>query len=419
MRIYVKGKKPRIDTKTITLSRDTPAFDETANQLATNLTNDPAASIKWAWNEPAKAKDLGFGSTITTDENRGVLSGTFTSATKGTNIKVSADNLGQSVQSNIKFIIRDPDPVITGDDAINVEAAVDSKGTNEARYEIGTAQKTGDTDIAWKIATKPADKRVKASLKAASDNMSCVVTVTVDKKTKDDITPTFTITATNKSTKAVATKEITINVTGYTEVEALPEEKTALPESETTEEEALAEEEELEQGEGTVTYGENRAADTLTEAERSALAEGGYIIAAILPEITADESGQYDLDAVSLDEAAPEGGELVWFAFPRNVESSDDDIIAEFYDEAGAEVFAVPEGRKVVPAPWLEAEVTYAPVIAVKAPAAGDAKTSLDGAEEGDKVTEQAVEEAAEKAAETPEASDEAEKVSEEAKHAE
>jgi len=79
-------------------------------------------------------------------------------------------------------------------------------------------------------------------------------------------------------------------------------------------------------------------------------------------------------------------------------------------------VFAVPEARKVVPSPWLEKEVIYAPVIAVKAPSTTDAKTSFDQAQEGDTVTVQAIEEATEnKSADSGEAT----VISEEAKHEE
>ena len=238
-----------------------------------------------------------------------------------------------------------------------------------------------------------------------SNGTGCTVTLTAPKGITTAVNGAeFSVTVKNKSTGAMASKTVTINVTAYSEAlpaekDATPEDKAALPETE-AEEEALTEEEELAEGEGTVTYGRARTESGLTQAERRALAEGGYIIAAILPEITTDASGQYDLDVVSLDEAAAEGAELVWFAFPRNAEKSEDDSIAEFYDEAGAEIYAVPESKRVVVSPWLEAEVTYAPVIAVKAPLAGDAKTSLDEAEEGDTVTEQAIEEAAETPAE-------------------
>ena len=81
----------------------------------------------------------------------------------------------------------------------------------------------------------------------------------------------------------------------------------------------------------------------------------------------------------------------MWFAFPQGVEASTDDEIAEFFDEAGADIETVPASRKIVVSPWLEAEVTYAPVIVVKAEDADGAKDSLEGAEAGDVVTEEAL----------------------------
>ncbi|MBQ3448193.1 MAG: hypothetical protein IJG37_11160, partial [Synergistaceae bacterium] len=240
---------------------------------------------------------------------------------------------------------------------------------------------------------------------AATDGKSATVTYTVPKNalvsTDEAKTDTVQVVVTNTYTKEYGSFDVKITINPPST--ALPAAKDALPEDRLdADDEALSDD--LEAEEGAVTYGGARTIEALTADQRRVLAEGGYIIAAILPEIRAEESGQYDLEAVSLDEAAPEGYELVWFAFPVDVESSDDDLIAEFYDEAGAEVFAVPEGRVVVPSPWLEAEITYAPVIAVKAPAAGDAKDSLENAEEGDTVTEKALEEAGEKPADEDEA---------------
>gem|GEM_PF-4460961 len=427
--IGVKGRKPKINTAAITLYRESnDQYDLEKNMLKTNLTNDSSANIRWTWAAGSDAKSKwGFGDITydNTDEdlkNLGILSGTLKQATKGVNLKVSADNVGQEQTASIKFIIRDKDPEITGED-ITFDGAKDMQAQETGTYSLSDVSKmmTGDTKMQWKITRAPSHSKLKARITPSSDGSEAVVTVTANKGVSPDIEATMAITVTNLSSKASATKEIKIKVAAY--VEALPAEKDALPEDKLAEEESselAAEDDELSVGEGTVTYGEARGESTLTEAERKAIADSGYIIAAILPEITADESGQYDLDAVSLDTAAPEGYELVWFAFPRNVESSDDDAIAEFYDEAGAEVFAVPEARKVVPSPWLEKEVIYAPVIAVKAPSAGNAKTSFDQAQEGDTVTVQAIEEATQNSAqESAKTSEEAEKVSEEAKHEE
>ncbi|MBR0150283.1 MAG: hypothetical protein IJP89_02845, partial [Synergistaceae bacterium] len=264
----------------------------------------------------------------------------------------------------------------------------------------------------WAINTKPTNK-VTAAIKAATNGKSATVTVTVPKgitsrdvpssSTDGLIHSTFSVTATNTITKEVGDCAIEVVVTPYDGARtALPAEKDALPEEKSDEAETPAEEaesEEEETAEGTVSYGAPRTAESLTAEETTAITEAGYIVAAILPEITADADGQYDLEAATLAENVPAGEALVWFAFPRNAEKSDDDNIAEFYDEAGAEITAVPETKTVIASPWLRKDVTYAPVIAVKAPVTSETKDSLDEATEGDTVTEQAIEEATETSA--------------------
>ena len=92
--------------------------------------------------------------------------------------------------------------------------------------------------------------------------------------------------------------------------------------------------------------------------------DDSYIIAARLPEVSVDVSGMYDFEA-ELSENAQVGAKLYWLAYPDG-EGSDDDEIAEFYDEAGAEIDAVPEGRRISVSVWLNEGVKYSPVIAVK-----------------------------------------------------
>ncbi|MBQ7215677.1 MAG: putative Ig domain-containing protein [Synergistaceae bacterium] len=103
--------------------------------------------------------------------------------------------------------------------------------------------------------------------------------------------------------------------------------------------------------------------DALPENAGSVFDGGGYTVIAELPEISVDVSGMYDLDAV-LDEAAEQGAKIFWLA--NSSEHSDDDSIAEFFDEAGREIDAVPEKRRVSISVWLNAGRIYRPVIAVK-----------------------------------------------------
>ena len=92
-----------------------------------------------------------------------------------------------------------------------------------------------------------------------------------------------------------------------------------------------------------------------------------YKIAAVLPEVKTLESGQYDFDVELYDEIES-GAELIWLAFPKDSEPSDDDEISEFYDgETGEEITTVPASHLITVSVWLNEGITYAPIIAVKA----------------------------------------------------
>ena len=88
-----------------------------------------------------------------------------------------------------------------------------------------------------------------------------------------------------------------------------------------------------------------------------------YLVAAELPVISVDEEGLYDF-TVELSNETPEGAELIYMA--NSSEPSEDDEIVEFYDEDGAEISTVPASRKIIIAIWLNKNVIYSPVIAVK-----------------------------------------------------
>ena len=60
------------------------------------------------------------------------------------------------------------------------------------------------------------------------------------------------------------------------------------------------------------------------------------------------------------------GEKLIWFACPYDSENSTDDEIADFYDETGKEIFAVPESHLITVSPWLREGVIYEPLILVE-----------------------------------------------------
>ncbi|MBR0150607.1 MAG: hypothetical protein IJP89_04520 [Synergistaceae bacterium] len=414
--IGVKGKKFKFTHKQIVINKGNSGnsyfLSSPDMMLKTDIASqDTSAYVKFAWVGNTYST-YGFEKEISragpSDAgNYGQLSGTFDSiqaVNSGVSLKISADNIGTLLNGTVKVVIQDAAPEIEGDSMKEIQAEKSITVSDTMDFTLKD-DPTGDTRIKWNIGQRPTNPILNATLKPSSDGASALVTLKVQKTSStEDMTSVFSVTAQNVATKAIVSFPVTVTIKGITDTEALPEEKDALPEDKTaneateteTESETEEAESEEETAEGTVSYGDARTEEWLTADERAAIAEAGYVIAAILPEVTADADGQYDLDAVTLAENAPEGESLVWFAFPRNAEKSDDDNIAEFYDEAGAEITAVPESRNVIASPWLREGVTYAPVIAVKAPVTSETKESLDEAEEGDTVTLEALEEATE-----------------------
>lgn len=415
--IGVKGRKIKFNNNAIVINKGGSAFlTSQDNMLKTDIAaDDPTGHVVFTWADQGYDA-YGFNETITRAgggaNNYGQLSGTFTNidATRGASLKIQAENMGTTIKGTVKVVINDAAPKIAGDTTMTINAESSAVVTETMDFSLtdSNSMLTGATKIKWTLSKRSTNAKLNVTLKAESDGSGATATLKVQKMTSRDeaVQAKFSVTAQNTITKATDTKEVTVTINPPS-ASALPANKDALPEDKKSDEaiEEVAETEteteaEEETAEGTVSYGEARTEDWLTADERAAIAEAGYVIAAVLPEITADADGQYDLDAVTLSENAPAGESLVWFAFPRNAEKSDDDTIAEFYDEAGAEITAVPESRNVIASPWLREGVTYAPVIAVKAPVTSDTKDSLDEAEEGDTVTLEALEEAAENASE-------------------
>ena len=90
-----------------------------------------------------------------------------------------------------------------------------------------------------------------------------------------------------------------------------------------------------------------------------------YLVVASLPEVEVSVSKQYDFDLI-LDDTAPVGAELFYFANADETGKSEDDEIVDVTDDTGEEINTVPESRLITISPWLNAGVTYQPVIAVK-----------------------------------------------------
>ena len=102
--------------------------------------------------------------------------------------------------------------------------------------------------------------------------------------------------------------------------------------------------------------------DGYTDDEEYSYSES-YVIVAELGMISSDAEGLHEF-GVALPDYVPEGSELVYIA--NSDEFSEDDEIAEFYDDEGEEITAVPESRKITIAVWLKPGRIYNPAIGIK-----------------------------------------------------
>ncbi|MBR0252347.1 MAG: hypothetical protein IJQ57_03240, partial [Synergistaceae bacterium] len=179
------------------------------------------------------------------------------------------------------------------------------------------------------------------------------------KVTKSIVIRTVASTSTAKTTSTKPEIEHEYELEISNSVPEIPTEKSALPD----------EPKEIEiQIEGEMTLGEERKIESLGADKLSKLENEGYKIAAILPEISVTKSDMYDLE-IDLDQLESEDlseFELFWFAFPKDVEHSEDDEICEFYDVEGNEIKTVPENHEISISAWFEEGIIYEPVIAVK-----------------------------------------------------
>ena len=152
-----------------------------------------------------------------------------------------------------------------------------------------------------------------------------------------------------------------------------------------------------------IRQGRPRSFSALTDSEREILSqERGYIVA-ILPEISVDVSGVYSFDSVdsfanvNSSPDVPAGALLVWHSFRRNTSNDSEssssaldvriladestsetsDTPAVFYDTEGNVIDSLPENKILNISAYLEAGITYAPVIsAVTSTASQDTTTA-------------------------------------------
>ena len=291
-----------------------------------------------------------LGLTFAADSSTGIaaITGTPKYSVKGLPLQITAKNPVGSVTKKVSLKISGTKPSFTepsessmtaaAGTAINMDFVAEGSGkmTLSMKAVSGfTFTQTGET-TGHLSGTVPSGKKVKISVTA-------------------------------KNADGKATKKFEIQVSGSG---AVPADTGALPDSEElSEQEDSAEfsEEQAETESGRVIFGEARDSGLkgLTQSELDVLEREGYVVAAVLPEMSADVSGIYDIDAEIYEEISA-GAEMIWLAFPVDSKGSSDDEIAEFFDDDGREITGVPESRKVTVSVWLRAGVTYRPVIAVK-----------------------------------------------------
>lgn len=322
--------------------------------------------------------------------NQGVIKviGSELTATKGAKINVILSNLGNEQKGTVNIVIQDPKPVIEVDETRGVGSSdvILSTEKQEVYLYLSEGAPTNTAKINWKIADNPTNKS-NLTLKlsnpkegSVTDYSHATLEVTAKAgKITGTVTDSLTITAENADSKLKSEKfTITLHSgDAYAlehstpkDTESAPRTKKgsgapnvgASPESEI---ESETETDETDETEGSVVFGEIRTVEQLTAGQKAFLAEKGYTVVAVLPEVKATADGQYEFE-VELDEDAPEGAKLIWLAFPKDAEENEDDKIADFYDESGEAIEEVPAGKVIVVAPWLRADVTYQPVIAVE-----------------------------------------------------
>ena len=352
---------------------------------------------------------------LTFDSSTGVIEGTPTETCTNRAIKIIATNVGGSVEKNYSLTIKAVPPKITTKEL--PEAAIDTlynaqleaQGTapitwtasglpsgltisndgvisgTPARYGEFTVKVTAKNEAKSKnrnyklrVFSAPVFSETSDTLRSGKEGSSYSYTFRAEGydaitysitggalpnglslnarkgmlkgKPTESGTFNFTVTATNSAgtasksfTMSVTAKTITLKSTphaGMTTKGYVPEEYSALQEKTYEPVNVLPD-----SGGGNAEFAE------------------GYIIAAVLPEVSVDVSGMYDFSA-ELSPDIEEGKELVWLA--GSSEKSEDDAIAEFWDEEGQEISAVPPSRRVSVSAWLNEGVIYRPVIAVK-----------------------------------------------------
>ena len=293
------------------------------------------------------------GFTLTqTDDYNAVLTGKAPSKDSTTTLTVTAKNADGSVTRRIVIKTQTAPKITTSTLASgtlkkNYSSKVTATGTKTVKFSVTGSLPSGVKFSNGSFSGKPTAAgsytfTVKASNSIGTDSKQFTITVVDPNAKKTSKTATSETTQSKDSVKSTAPS-----------LQSEPDVNERSTETETEPEESL--------NEGEITFGNERS----VSPNESEIKGGGYTVAAVLPEITVNVSGLYDI-SVELNGDVPVGSKLIWLAFAEEGKGSEDDEIAEFYDESGAEISDVPESRKITVAAWFNEGVKYYPVIAVK-----------------------------------------------------
>lgn len=345
---------------------DKPSF--TAPSAATtNITCEVNSNIKYSFSVKGSKKmtysmNKVNGFTLTqTGEYDAVLTGKAPAKDSTVTLTVTAKNADGTATRRIVIKTQTPPKITTSTLASgtlkkNYSSRVTATGTRTVKLSVTGKLPAGVKFSNGSFSGKPTAAgsytfTVKASNSIGTDSKQFTITV-VDPNAKKSSKTTNT--SAKKTETARSRNSIKSTAPSSQSVPVVNERSTA-PGTESADKSAE------DSAEGKITFGNKRSVSP-NEAE---IAGGGYKVAAVLPEITVNVSGLYDI-GVELSSDVPVGSKLFWLAFAEESKRSEDDEIAEFYDDTGTEVSDVPEGRKITVAAWFNKGVKYYPVIAVK-----------------------------------------------------
>ena len=291
-------------------------------------------------------EEIGLAFTSNSSTGTASITGTPTKSIKSLQVTLTATNSVKSVTKKVTLNVSGTAPSFSAPN----DNGTYTQGVN-SNVSINFTV-TGTKDITFSM------NKVAGFTLTQTGDYTATLTGTAPAKAKK---LSFTITAKNNDGKA--TKKLTIQVVN-TPSNDTDDNSSYEPDEETlTEQNIFVDDENISDGknsEPVITFG---AEQDLSQSEREKLISEGYSIAEILPELSVNESGIYDIE-IELDESVPAGAKLFWFA--NSSQPSSDDEFAEFYDDTGAEIDEVPENHIITVSIWLNKGVNYSPVIAVK-----------------------------------------------------